>query len=639
MKIFENVTRQVRSYLSENHYCHSLIKANERCFSKLEAYLYEKGVDYSPEIAETWVQDLHYDASSTDSPHWKMALVRLKDIYEHGEILPEHDTRHLMSYTILCDTLRNSLDSYLESLKGRLSDETIDGHKHPCARFLIYVQKSGISTVTDITFETICQFYQADLHRGHFEKSHTNAAVSSMMVYFWSEGLVPYGFTIIIRYLSHSRRCTGCYWNNVTSAVHERIVSIMKSSPTVDTDKLRDYREYSRQLHNENGYSKTVATAHNRAIDLLILFLEMNGYRYNPEIAVVWFDSISPCFGKEKDTIYRSLCMVAEYHTTSCINLATVHRRKPRAFELLPEWCREATDKYVASKEKEGWAQSTMDMIRSSLCRFCNYLDETGLRSFRELTASHVKQFNACDKHKTPYGKNAYNTRIRKFLMYLGENGYVSNPMLFISLSCTSAPRETIIVVLSEEEMASLKENIGADDGRLSLRKKAMLLLGLKMGLRASDVVNLTIDDINWDKASIRFIQQKTVVEIELPMPTEVGNALFRYITEERHKKAEKNIFLSEKAPHRPIKRASCNRALKSALPDRNVEGSGFHVMRKTYATQLLKNGVGTHLVAEALGQRGTTSVHRYLSLDTDRMRMCPLSLSECGIGGWKYGR
>ena len=187
--------------------------------------------------------------------------------------------------------------------------------------------------------------------------------------------------------------------------------------------------------------------------------------------------------------------------------------------------------------------------------------------------------------------------------------------------------------------MAELKKQIDSDDSRLSLRKKAMLLLGLKMGLRASDVVNLSIDDINWDKASIRFIQQKTVVEIELPMPTEVGNALFRYITEERHKKGERNIFLSERAPHKPIKRASCNRALKSALPNRNVEGSGFHVMRKTYATQLLRSGVGAPLVAEALGQRGTTAVHRYLSLDTDRMRLCPLSLAECGIGGWNHDR
>ena len=641
MKIFENVTGQLRSYLSENRYCHSLIMSNERCFSKLEAYLEEKGVDYSPEVVEKWVEDSHFRVSAADRSHWNMALVRLKDIFEHGEILPAHDTRHLMSYTILCDSLRKSLDSYLDSLKqkGKLSEETIDGHKHPCARFLIYVQKIGIYTISSITFEVICQFYQTDTHRGYVEKCHTNAAVSSMMMYFWSEGLVPYGFTIIIHYLSHGKRCTGCYWNIVPDSVHERITAIIKSSSTVSTDSLRDYRDYSLQLQRENRYSKTVLSAHKRAIDLLILFLEMNGYGYNPEIAIVWFDSICHCFGNEKNTIYRSLCMVAEYHTASCINLDTVHRRKARAFDLIPEWCKEAAGKYVDSKRKEGWAQSTMDMIRSSISRFCNYLDRVGVRSFTELTVSHIKQFNISDKHKTSYGKNAYNTRIRKFLIYLGEKGYISNPMLFVALVCASAPREAIVVVLNEEEMAELKEQMESDESRLSLRKKAMLLLGLKMGLRASDVVNLTVDNINWDKSSIRFIQKKTVVEIEIPMPTEVGNALFRYITEERQKKSERNIFLSEKAPHKPIKRASCNRALKTALPERKVEGSGFHVMRKTYATELLRSGVGVPLVADALGQHGTTAVHRYLSLDTDRMRICPLSLAECGIGGWKYDR
>lgn len=166
-----------------------------------------------------------------------------------------------------------------------------------------------------------------------------------------------------------------------------------------------------------------------------------------------------------------------------------------------------------------------------------------------------------------------------------------------------------------------------------------MLLLGLKMGLRSSDIVSLKLNDIDWDTASIHFIQDKTEVEVNLPMPTEVGNAIFRYIMEERHKKSSPNIFLSEKAPHSPVGRAVCDHALDTALPNRNVEGSGFHVTRKTYATNLLRNGVGTSTVADALGQRGTTSVHRYLSLDTDRMRMCVLSLENCGLGGWKNGR
>ena len=80
-----------------------------------------------------------------------------------------------------------------------------------------------------------------------------------------------------------------------------------------------------------------------------------------------------------------------------------------------------------------------------------------------------------------------------------------------------------------------------------------MLLLGLKMGMRASDVVNLRIEDVNWDEASIRFVQKKTTVEVNLPMPTEVANALFRYIMEERGRKDTKSIFLSEKAPRKPV--------------------------------------------------------------------------------------
>ena len=136
---------------------------------------------------------------------------------------------------------------------------------------------------------------------------------------------------------------------------------------------------------------------------------------------------------------------------------------------------------------------------------------------------------------------------------------------------------------------------------------------------------------------SIKFIQKKTLVEVNLPMPTEVGNVLFRYITEERGQKASSKVFLSENAPKKPVGRGVCIKALNKALPERKVKGSGFHVTRKTYATQLLKNGVGANMVSEALGQRGTSSVHCYLSLDVDRMRMCPLSLLECGIKGWSY--
>lgn len=636
MQVFERITNQVKLYLSENGYCKTVIAANENCFKKLRTYLEQEGVEYSPEIADEWFSKHkdHFACSAVST--YRMAILRLRDVYEYGEIQLKHDTRHLMSYSILNNALKNSLEDYLKSMEGRFSQRTIDNHKHGCARFLVYMQRAGVGSITEITFEMIICFYQDDIHNGRFGKSQINSSVSMMMSYFFERKLVPYGFTILIHYLSHGKRNTGCYWNDVPESLHETITYIMDSSSTVDTEMLRSYKEYSMKLHLENEYSKSVRATYTKAADLLILFLEMNDYRYNPDIAMAWFDAVCHYFGTETSTIRRSLCMLADYHSSSEIDLKTVYRMKPRAYELLPHWCREAADRYVDLKLKEGWEQSTMDMIRSSICRFCSYLDSIGLRSFIDLEASHIKQFNATDQHNSPAGKNAYNNRIRHFLIFLGENGYLSNPMLYVALTCTSAPRETIVVVLTEEEMAGLEEQMYADDSKLSLRKKAMLLLGLKMGLRASDVVNLKIDDIDWNTASIRFVQQKTVVEVNLPMPDEVGNALFRYIMEERYENPVRNIFLSEKAPHKPIKRAACNRALKTALPERNVAGSGFHVTRKTYATKLLCNGVGAEMVAEALGQRGTSALHRYLSLDIDRMRLCPLSLEECGIGGWK---
>lgn len=626
-------------YLTRNQYCNSLKRANERCFGMLEAYLEEKGDDYRPELADKWFAENKETFSKTFISHFRMALLRLRDVYECGEVLPIHDTRHLMSYSALTEEFRQDLEEFLQSLGEMYSPKTVDNYKHLCSRFLIFVQREEMRTIEEITPQLIADFYEQDIHAGKNGKHHVNTAVSAMMIYFYEKNRVSYGSSIILHYLSHGRN-TGCYWNDVSDDAHKRISALMESESTVPLDVLCGYKEMMYRFHRENGYSKSMLSAYNRAAELMMLFLEMNGYGYNPSVAEIWYHQTSVYFRKEADTIRRALCMIADIHRTSEIRPGSVYRRRQSAFEALPDWCYGPASEYVALKTKEGWEKSTLDMIRSSISRFCRYLDDIGIRAFVNLTSSHVRQFNIQDRHRTPQGKNAYNVRIRKFLIYLGEHGYLDNPMLFVALTCISAPKETIVVILSEEEMSELKRQLNDEDSsRLSLRKKAMLLLGLKMGMRASDIVNLKIDDIDWDTASIKFVQKKTSVEVNLPMPTEVGNALFRYITQERHQKPIRDIFLCERAPHIPVGRAACSKALDTALPDRDAPGSGFHVTRKTYATNLLRQGVGAGTVATALGQVGTASVSRYLSLDAERMRMCPLSLDGFQIGGWDNGR
>ena len=88
-------------------------------------------------------------------------------------------------------------------------------------------------------------------------------------------------------------------------------------------------------------------------------------------------------------------------------------------------------------------------------------------------------------------------------------------------------------------------------------------------------------------------------------------------------------VFIAINAPYRPITRAVCYETLRRILPDRKVPGSGFHVTRKSFSTNRLRNGVKPALIADALGQADTLSLTPYLSLDCERMATCPLSLED----------
>lgn len=633
MQKFDDMVDIVFAHLKEHDYCETVIKQEHRCFEGLKFYLEQNTLPYTPKEAERWYESISDSMCETCRAPFRVALTRLQDIYENGSIRPIHDYKAPTAYSCLNDGLRNDLKLFLANLSGTMAEATVRNYRCYCSKFFLHVQQtSEKEKVSSISYEDIITFFEVNDYGGKWV-NQIRSCVSHMMLFFYRKGDVPYGFSRIFHYLYDGK---GCYWNQVSSETHNNINELMAATSTVDVRRLVGYQQALSKLHLEQEYSKSIRTSYKKITDLLIMFLEMNGYRYNPEIAMLWFNDIFGDPDRKYHVFKRGLNLIGQYHAEGEFRLATMFLNKRSKFQLLPEWCRPAAERYVAVKTKEGWAHSTLDMIRSSICRFCNYLDGTGIRSFDAVTADDIKQFNLHDGHKTPEGKNAYNSRIKRFLFFLGEHGYLRNPMLFTALTTVCAPKETIVVVLTETEMEQINEEISREDSILSLRKKAMLLLGLKMGIRSSDIVKLRIDNINWNEASIRFIQDKTSVEVDLPMPTEVGNALFRYITEERHKKSHTQIFLSEKAPYRPVKRGSCGRALNTALADRNIPGSGFHVTRKTYATALLNNGVSCDMVAEALGQHGTDSVHRYLSLDSPRMKMCPLSLEDCGIRGWQ---
>lgn len=61
-------------------------------------------------------------------------------------------------------------------------------------------------------------------------------------------------------------------------------------------------------------------------------------------------------------------------------------------------------------------------------------------------------------------------------------------------------------------------------------RDFTMILLAARLGLRASDICGIKFENIHWETNTIRLVQKKTKKHIDLPILTEIGNAIIDYL-------------------------------------------------------------------------------------------------------------
>ncbi len=93
---------------------------------------------------------------------------------------------------------------------------------------------------------------------------------------------------------------------------------------------------------------------------------------------------------------------------------------------------------------------------------------------------------------------------------------------------------------------------IAACDGEVVERRRdrAILLLLARLGLRAGDVAQLRLDDIEWETGSLR-VSGKSRYEVRLPLPQDVGDAIAAYLARRPSTCPSDHVFLRNIAPFR----------------------------------------------------------------------------------------
>lgn len=222
---------------------------------------------------------------------------------------------------------------------------------------------------------------------------------------------------------------------------------------------------------------------------------------------------------------------------------------------------------------------------------------------------------------------------LRSFFQYIRLIGKIDLD-LSISIPPIAKTEENIPESLTQEEVKKLLMSCDQNNP-IGIRDYAILLLLSKLGLRASEIINLTLDDIDWEGSSI-VIQRKGSKQDQLPIDHDIGKAIVRYLKKGRPKCNHRSLFLAATAPFRRIGHASTLSTIVSAALDRaglNPKHKGAHLLRHTAATQILRNGATLSEVGYILGHQSLLTTAIYAKVDFNRLSILaqpwPCSLSK----------
>ncbi len=267
---------------------------------------------------------------------------------------------------------------------------------------------------------------------------------------------------------------------------------------------------------------------------------------------------------------------------------------------------------------------STLRSYRLYLHNFASYLQTNDIRKVSEITESHVMRYVIAQDSNRANIVSA----LRMLFRYWKETGVTEYDLEEAFAGTAIKKKEKIPSFYTEEEVMRIEASVDRSNS-VGKRDYAMLLLADRLGLRASDIAGLEFSNIDWDNSIIHLVQYKTKVHIELPLLSDVGNAIIDYLRYGRPKSDTNNVFLSARAPFRKATAPTVSAALGRAILNSGVDVSGRHhgphSMRHSLASALLCNGTSIPVISESLGHKSSNTTMTYLKIDMASLQKCAL--------------
>ena len=278
-------------------------------------------------------------------------------------------------------------------------------------------------------------------------------------------------------------------------------------------------------------------------------------------------------------------------------------------------------------------AETTINSKCYTVQLFLSYAYDNGIDDLSDFDLSVVFKFI----NQLPYRsqtKSLTAFTLRNFFDILHKNGMSSVdghrlfPIIFTN------KRSTLPSHYSEEEIRMMLREITTDDPNY-LRNKTMVMLAAQTGLRASDILQLKMSDIKWDRNLIEKTQIKTSCRVSVPIPKELRYLLIAYLRDirpESQKDYDEYVFINPRTGTTYCKTelaAIVSNYFKKSDVEIGDRKHGPHALRHSLATNLLKENTPMPVITGILGHKNLNTTSRYLSIDVETLRCLCLEVPD----------
>lgn len=208
---------------------------------------------------------------------------------------------------------------------------------------------------------------------------------------------------------------------------------------------------------------------------------------------------------------------------------------------------------------------------------------------------------------------------VRSLLRWLHVEGLIASPLEWAvpgvaDLRDRSLPRGL--------DPVAVKALLASCDRRRTVGRRdyAILLLLIRLGLRAGEVAAITLDDIDWRAGELLVRNGKGARRERLPLSVDVGEAVVSYLRR-RPGTESRALFLRVVAPAGAIRGSAVSGIVRAACKRAGLPSVGSHALRHTTATEMLRKGASLAEIGLVLRHRDQRTTAQYARVDRKTLR------------------